>query len=64
MSQSSTPSLAPVRPAAELRSAGWLLRRALIGIVALTIFVISGAWLLYASIDNDEASASEQSQSE
>ena len=64
MSQSSTPNLAPVRPAAELRSAGWLLRRALIGIVALTIFVISGAWLLYASIDNDEASVSEQSQSE
>lgn len=40
-----------LRPAAQLRSGAWFLRRALIGIVALTIFVTGGAWLLHASIE-------------
>ena len=43
----------PIRPAAHLRSTGWVLRRALIGIFALSVFVLSGAWLLYASIEPD-----------
>jgi hypothetical protein len=44
-----------LRPAAELRSLGWFLRRAAIGIVALTIFVTGGAWLLHASIEPETA---------
>ena len=53
-----------IRPAAHLRSAGWVLRRALIGIFALSVFVLSGAWLLYASIEPDSTTLAEQSQSE
>lgn len=34
-----------------MRSAGWFLRRTIIGLVALTIFVTGGAWLLHASIE-------------
>jgi hypothetical protein len=56
--------LPPARPAAQLRSAGWVLRRALFGLVALSIFVISGAWLLHASIEPDSTTFAEQSQSE
>jgi hypothetical protein len=54
----------PARPAAQLRSAGWFLRRTLIGVFALTVFVTSGALLLYASIEPDGTNAAEQSQSE
>lgn len=42
-----------LRPAAQMRSLGWFMRRAAIGIVALTIFVTGGAWLLHASIEPD-----------
>jgi len=56
--------LPPARPAAEIRSAGWFLRRALIGTFALSVFVLSGAWLLYASIEPDATASVEQSQSE
>ena len=51
-----------LRPAAHLRSAGWFLRRALLGVFALSVFVIGSAWLLYASIDQDETAIAEQSQ--
>lgn len=44
-----------LRPAAHMRSGAWFLRRAAIGIVALTIFVTGGAWLLHASIEPDSA---------
>ncbi len=37
---------------------GWALRRAAFGLLLLIIMVVFGAWLLYASIDPDEASAS------
>ena len=64
MSHSSNDLQPPARPAAQLRSAGWFIRRALIGVFALSVFVISGAWLLYASIEPDGIAVSEQSQSE
>ena len=54
----------PARPAAELRSAGWFVRRTLIGLFALSVFMLSGAWLLHASIEPDGATIAEQSQSE
>jgi hypothetical protein len=54
----------PARPAAELRSAGWFVRRTLIGLFALSVFMLSGAWLLHASIEPDGASIAEQTQSE
>ncbi len=36
---------------------GWALRRALLGFVFLISTALLAAWLLYASIDPDEASA-------
>lgn len=36
---------------------GWALRRALLAILILSVFVTSTAWLLYASIDPDEENA-------
>ncbi len=54
-----------LRPAAHLRSRSWVLRRALLGVIALSVFVLSGAVLLHASIEPDEtASLADQSQSE
>lgn len=44
----------PVRQVATL---GWALRRAAWGLLLLTVAVTLGAWLLYASIDPDEAAA-------
>lgn len=64
MSQPAETLQPPIRPAAHLRSAGWVVRRALIGIFALSVFVLSGAWLLHASIEPDSSSMTEQSQSE
>ncbi|HRK17565.1 MAG TPA: hypothetical protein PK970_01300 [Hyphomicrobiaceae bacterium] len=46
-----------LRPAAHLRSVGWFVRRAMIGILALTIFVTGGAWLLHASIEPEQNTA-------
>ena len=54
----------PVRPAAQLRSAGWFVRRTLVGVLALSVFVLSGAWLLHASIEPDGTSISEETRSE
>jgi hypothetical protein len=38
-------------------SLAWALRRALFGFVLMMTVVMLGAWLLYASIDPDEAVA-------
>jgi hypothetical protein len=46
-----------VRPAATLRSGRWLLKRALIGIVLITLFAGGGAALLYATIEPDQPTA-------
>lgn len=66
MSQSADTLIQTIRPAAHLRSASWFVRRALIGVFALSVFVLGSAWLLYASIDPKEAVAAdtEHSQSE
>ena len=64
MSQPTTDLQPPTRPAAQLRSAGWFVRRAFIGVFAISIFMFGGAWLLHASIEPDASSAGEQSQSE
>lgn len=44
---------AELRPAAQLRSLRWIIRRAIIGIVALAVFAVGGAWLLHASIEGE-----------
>ena len=64
MSQSAETVQLPLRPAAHLRSGGWVVRRAVFGILALTVFVLSGAMLLHASIEPDGSDGTEQSQSE
>lgn len=64
MSQPAETVQLPIRPAAHLRSMGWVVRRALLGIFALSVFVLSGAWLMYASIEPDGSQPIEQSQSE
>ena len=64
MSQTTVDDLQTLRPAAHLRSAGWFLKRTLLGLLALSIFVMGSAWLLYASIEPDEAAAVEQTQSQ
>jgi hypothetical protein len=40
-----------IRPAATIRSAGWVLRRVAVGLAFLLGFALGGAWLLDASID-------------
>jgi hypothetical protein len=46
-----------LRPAAKARTAGWVVRRALIGLTLLGIFAIGGAALLHATIDPDTSVA-------
>jgi hypothetical protein len=62
--QTATAVSALARPAAELRPASWFVRRALFGVLALSVFMLGGAWLLHASIEPDGAISAEQSQSE
>jgi hypothetical protein len=62
--QNGAAAAALARPAAELRSASWFVRRTLIGVVALSVFMLGGAWLLHASIEPDGGSIAEQSHSE
>ena len=64
MNQPADLSTTILRPAAHLRSASWFVRRALLGIFALSVFVLGSAWLLYASIDPSEAAAAGQDQSQ
>lgn len=56
--------LQPVRPAAHMRSMGWVLRRAVLGMLALCVFVLGSAALLHASIEPGDTSLADQSQSE
>jgi hypothetical protein len=62
--QNGTALSAPARPAAELRPASWFVRRTLIGVFALSVFMLGGAWLLHASIEPDGGVSAEQSESE
>ncbi len=60
----STPSrtsdaLIPAPSQPQLASLGWALRRAALGFAILFVMVVLGAWLFYASIDVDEAAASD-----
>lgn len=66
MSMQAADQLRLARPAAHLRSASWFIRRTLFGVMAISVFVIGSACLLYAGIDPDDtaAMASDQSQSE
>ena len=50
------PGPAP-RPDPQIATLGWALRRAAWGLLLLAAAVTLGAWLLYASIDPDEAAA-------
>jgi hypothetical protein len=50
-------SLGPQSEPPRIISLGWALRRAAFGLVLLLTLVMMGAWLLYASIDPDEATA-------
>ena len=54
----------PIRPAAHVRSTGWVIRRALFGILTLSVFVLGTACLMYASIEPDATAVADQSQSE
>lgn len=56
-SDPSTPAVL-LRPAATTRTAGWVLKRALIGIALLAMFAIGGSILLYATIEPDPAGIS------
>ena len=64
VTQPATDQTQTLRPAAHLRSAGWIVRRALLGVFALSVFVIGSAWLLYAGIDTDDAAYAEQTQTQ
>ena len=48
----------------QLASLGWALRRAAWGLLILLVTAVLVAWLLYASIDPEEASASPPAQGE
>jgi len=51
------PSAPEQRP--QIATWGWALRRAALGLLVLLVIVTLGAWLLWASIDPDEASAAD-----
>ena len=51
-------SAAPQQPP-QLATLGWALRRAALGLLLLLVIVTLGAWLLWASIDPDEAAAAD-----
>jgi hypothetical protein len=46
-------------PPPQLATLGWAVRRAALGLLILFVMVVLGAWLFYASIDVDEAAASD-----
>jgi hypothetical protein len=47
----------PVTRPPKLASIGWALRRVALWLAIIAVLVAFGAWLFYASIDVDEASA-------
>ena len=50
-------ALSPQVPAPQLVSVGWALRRTALWLAMMFVMVVVGAWLFYASIDPDEATA-------
>jgi hypothetical protein len=52
------PIESPAQPP-QLATLGWALRRAALGILVLLTLVTLGAWLLYASIDPEDAAPGE-----
>ena len=46
--------------APQLATLGWAVKRAALGLLVLIVIVALGAWLLWASIDPDEASAADR----
>jgi hypothetical protein len=56
-------SLEP-QPKPQLATLGWALRRAALGLLILLVATMLGAWLFYASIEPDGATAGPTSQSE
>jgi hypothetical protein len=61
MSQVAPALMQTVRPEAVLRPASWFVRRALIGVGLLSVFVIVSACLLYNGIDPDAPAGMSQS---
>ncbi|HWB44746.1 MAG TPA: hypothetical protein VG900_04835 [Hyphomicrobiaceae bacterium] len=60
LSSGPQPTSAPIgaaAPAPQLFTLGWTLRRAGLGILILAAMIVLGAWLMYAGIEPDEASA-------
>lgn len=53
----SQPHATPQPPPPQLPSVRWALRRTALGLLILVTVVALSAWLLYASIDPDEAAA-------
>jgi hypothetical protein len=53
---------APPQP--QIATLGWTLRRAALGLGILLTVAVLGAWLMYASIEPDEATAGPASHSE
>jgi hypothetical protein len=54
----------PDPPPPQLPSMRWALRRTALGLLILLTTVMLAAWLLYASIDPDEAAAGPSAASE
>ena len=52
------------QPPPQLPSVGWALRRTALGLLILSAMVVLGVWLLYASIDPDDAVAGPSSPTE
>ena len=50
---------APQHRPPQLATLGWALRRAALGLLMLLVIVTLGAWLLWASIDPDDAAAAD-----
>jgi len=57
-------SLADARPQPQLATLGWAARRAALWLFMLFVMVGLTAWLLYASIDPEEAAAGASAPSE
>jgi hypothetical protein len=54
-------SMVPEPQGQPFATVGWALRRAALGLAMLLVMVMLAAWLLYTSIDPDEAAAAKAS---
>jgi hypothetical protein len=54
-------SMVPKQQGQPIASVGWALRRAALGLLMLFVMVMLAAWLLYTSIDPNEAAAAKAS---